>query len=92
MNAEEIHVGTLVVQPSRPDWGPGKVVKVADNRVYVVWRDLPDREAKLMVASSVMRAPEQADPILDNLPPLREKDGKLVLPAARITLKHAVYS
>jgi hypothetical protein len=90
MNTEAMHVGSLVVQPSRPAWGPGKVVKIAENRVYVVWRDLPDREAKLMVASSVKRAPEQTDPILDNLPPLREKDGKLVLPAARITLKQAV--
>jgi hypothetical protein len=86
----ELHVGTLVVQPTRPEWGPGKVVKVDGNRAYVVWRDLPDREAKTMVTSSLQRAPDQEDDILDNLPPLVEKDGKLLLPKARITFKQAV--
>jgi hypothetical protein len=90
MNSQPLEVGTLVVQPARPEWGPGKVVRVDGNRAYVVWRDLPDREAKTMVTSSLQRAPDQEDDILDNLPPLVEKDGKLMLPKARITFKQAV--
>jgi hypothetical protein len=28
MPPENWHVGTLVIQPNRPEWGPGKIVKV----------------------------------------------------------------
>jgi len=87
---ESLQVGTLVINPLMPDWGPGKVVRVDSNRVHVVWRDLPDRAAKLMVTSAVQRAPDQHDDILDNLPPLVEKEGKLLLPKARVTFKQAV--
>lgn len=87
---ESLQVGTLVINPAVPEWGPGKVVKVDSNRVHVVWRDLPDRAAKVMVTSSVQRATDQNDDILDNLPPLVEKEGKLLLPKARVTFKQAV--
>jgi hypothetical protein len=90
MSSESLSVGTLVIQTAKPEWGPGKVVKSDGDCVYVVWRDLPDQEAKKMVCSFLTRAPEQSDDILDNLPPLREKDGKLILPAARITFQQAV--
>ncbi len=92
MNSPALQVGTLVVQPTRPEWGSGKVVKVDGTRAYVVWRDVPDREAKTMIASFLQRAPDQEDDILDNLPPLVEKDGKLLLPKARITFKQAVHT
>lgn len=87
---ESLQLGTLVISPAKPEWGPGKVVKVDSNRVHVVWRDLPDRAAKLMVTSAVQRAPDQHDDILDNLPPLVEKEGKLLLPKARVTFKQAL--
>ena len=90
MPPENWHVGTLVIQPNRPEWGPGKIVKVVDQRVYVVWRDLPDREAKAMRGSSLTRSPNQQDDLLDNLPPLVEKEGKLLLPKERVTFKQAV--
>lgn len=87
---ESLHVGTLVINPLMPDWGPGKIVKSESNRVHVVWRDLSDRAARIMVTSAVQRAADQHDDILDNLPPLVEKDGKLLLPKARVTFKQAV--
>lgn len=90
MSSNSLEVGTLVINPSKPEWGPGKVVKLASQRVYVVWRDLPDREAKAMVPSALKRAPDQGDPILNNLPPLVEKDGKLLLPKNRVTFDQAL--
>lgn len=92
MTVETLQVGTLVNQPKKPEWGPGKVVKLDGQRAHVVWRDLPEREAKIMVTSVLQRAEEQTDPVLDNLPPLREEDGKLVLPRERITFEQAVDS
>jgi hypothetical protein len=83
-------VGTLVVHPKLPEWGPGKIVKVGPDRLYVVWRDLPDREAKVMLPSAVQRAADQHDSVLENLPPLIEKDGKLALPSRRVTFEQAV--
>lgn len=90
MNSDEFRVGDLVDHPLKVEWGPGKIVKIVPERVYVVWRDLPGREAKLLVTSAVRRAADQRDAILDNLPPLVEKDGKLVLPKDRITFQQAV--
>lgn len=83
-------VGTLVHHPKMKEWGPGKVVKIDAERVHVVWRDVPDREAKVMLRSAVERAPDQHDEVLENLPPLVEKDGRLSLPTRRITLAQAV--
>jgi len=85
-----LQVGTLVVNRTQPAWGPGKIVKISPDRVHVLWRDLPDRRAKVMVASAVERATEQQDPVLDNLPPLVENDGRLLLPRERLTFQQAV--
>jgi hypothetical protein len=90
MSSDEWQIGTLVVNPAKPVWGPGKVVKIVPGRVYVVWRDLPEREAKLMVTSALQRAVGQNDPVLDNLPPLIEKDGRPALPKDRVTFEQAV--
>jgi len=90
MNSDAWKIGDLVVHPIKPEWGPGKIVKVLPERVYVVWRDLPDREAKQLITSAVRLAADQHDAVLDNLPPLVEKDGKLVLPTERITFLQAV--
>lgn len=83
-------VGSLVEHPNRPQWGPGKVVKVVSERLYIVWRDLPDREAKKLISSAVILAENQHDPVLDNLPPLVEKDGELMLPARRVPFQDAL--
>src|SRR5438046_424220 len=90
MSLDLLQVGSLVVNPSRPEWGPGKVVKIAPERVHVVWRDLAANEAKVMVSAALRLAPDQRDEILENLPPLVEKDGKLQLPKNRTTFDQAV--
>ena len=64
MNSDEWEVGDLVVHPLKPEWGPGKIVKIVPERVYVVWRDLPGREAKLLVTSAVRQAADQRDAVL----------------------------
>ncbi|QNN21756.1 DUF3553 domain-containing protein [Planctomycetales bacterium ZRK34] len=92
MSENKYELGMIVVHPARPKWGPGKVVRVEYDKVHVIWRDLPEQEAKKIVSSVVplTLAPIQHDPILDNLPPLVEEDGTLKLPAERLTVKQAV--
>ncbi|MFN7949910.1 MAG: hypothetical protein U0Z53_31470 [Blastocatellia bacterium] len=90
MNPNGWQAGTLVESPARPEWGPGKIVRVVPERVYVIWRDRPGREAKAIVTSALRLAADQHDPVLDHLPPLIEKDGKLMLPTERITFQQAV--
>ncbi len=92
MLPREWQIGEVVTHPNRPDWGPGKIVRVEANRIHVVWRDLPDRAAKKIVptAISLERAADQSDPVLDNLPPLVERKGELFLPAERVSFQQAV--
>jgi hypothetical protein len=92
MASEPLHVGTLVIHPKKSEWGPGKVIKLDGQRAHVVWRDLSDREAKVMVTSVLELAHDQSDPILDNLPPLAEKDGRMLLPKNRVIFDQAVAS
>lgn len=92
MAEQKLQVGMFVVHPKRPEWGPGKVVKTALGTVYVVWRDLPDREAKsfnLSVAPLEL-AEDQHDEVLDNLPPVVEVGGKPMLPKERIPFARTV--
>lgn len=81
----------IVNHPTRHDWGPGKVIAVHGEKIHVIFRDFPGREAKVLTTKSVTleKAEIQSDPILDNLPPLKEKKGKYLLPRKRITLKQA---
>jgi hypothetical protein len=85
-------VGMIVEHPIKPEWGPGKVVAVHGDKVHIVFRDLPDREAKIIQTNivSLIESTNQNDPILDNLPPLSEEKGKYVLPRKRITVTQAI--
>lgn len=80
--------GMLVENTVRPQWGPGKIVQV-DDHLHIIFRDLEQEMAKKYpLDSSVLRlALAQSDPILDNLPPLREKSGYWALPAKRLSLE-----
>jgi hypothetical protein len=81
--------GNLVENTGRPDWGPGKIVHIAGDNLYVLFRDLEESKAKKLKANTpaLRLAASQSDSILDNLPPLTEKKGEWVLPGNRLTLK-----
>ena len=84
--------GMLVTHPRCPEWGPGKVVYVDGARVHVVFRDVSEREAKVIGVDhvSLEKADVQTDPVLDNLPPLRQEGGKWVLTRQRLALNDAL--
>jgi hypothetical protein len=81
--------GMLVENSHRPGWGPGKIVHISGGRLHVVFRDLEEDMAKLFDSNfpALRPAAQQADPILDNLPPLTEEMGRWVLPAKRYTFE-----
>jgi uncharacterized protein DUF3553 len=81
--------GALVENIGRPDWGLGKIVHIVGDNLYVLFRDLEESKAKKLKANTpaLRLAASQSDPILDNLPPLAEKNGDWVLPGNRLTLK-----
>jgi hypothetical protein len=87
-------VGMIVEHPTRPDWGPGKVLAVEHERITVYWRDL--RESKAGDAVKVMNinaiplsvAASQSDPWLDHLP--RFENGGLRMTKRRLTFAEAL--
>ena len=87
-------VGMIVEHPTKHEWGPGKVVAVHGDKVHIVFRDVPGREAKIIGTKfvSLLKSENQNDPILNNLPPLSEEQGKYVLPRQRITVPQAIES
>jgi hypothetical protein len=80
--------GTLVENEGAPQWGPGKIVHIAGDNLYIFFRDIEGKEAKKFKADSpaLRITASQSDPILDNLPPLVEKGGGWVVPGKRLTL------
>jgi hypothetical protein len=82
-------VGTLVHNPSKPEWGPGKAVHIHDALVHVVFRDSDDADARRFRAGHLVVAEQQQDDILDNLPPLVEKNGAFRLPGRRVSVEQA---
>lgn len=78
-------VGSLVENPLKPEWGPGKVAHTRGDTLFVFFRDLPGERARRFRADALRLAASQSDPILDNLPPFVEKNGDIVISAARIT-------
>jgi hypothetical protein len=88
-------VGMIVEHPNRPEWGPGKVVAVGDDRVHVMFRDEREPKAKaILPALMPLRiAAVQSDEFLDQLPPAAyDGDGwvltrkqKAKMPAADLT-------
>lgn len=89
MAGTELRLGTLVEHPARPEWGPGRVVRVHGDRVEVFFRDHEDSAAKKFPAELLRVCAVQADPVLDNLPELVECGGKLALTRDRITVAQA---
>ncbi len=46
MGDQKIDAGSLVENTLKPDWGPGKAVHANEEYIFVIFRDLPHREAK----------------------------------------------
>src|SRR3569832_1364535 len=63
----EISVGALVINPARPDWGLGKVIKLETQRAYVIWRNVLDHHPKTMIPSALILAKAQSDPYLESV-------------------------
>src|SRR4051812_5082297 len=84
--------GMLVENSGAKKWGPGKVVHISGDNLHIIFRDLQEDRAKIFQSSSpaLRAAKQQSDPILDNLPPLKEKAGHWVLPTRRLTLDSVV--
>jgi hypothetical protein len=85
-------VGMIVEHSTEHGWGPGKVIAVRDEKVHVVFRDVSGREAKTFPVNTnfLTESVTQNDPILSNIPPLKEENGKFVLPRERITVPQAI--
>src|SRR5437016_499099 len=81
-------VGTLVENIGAPQWGPGKIVHIAGDHLHILFRDIEGNVAKKLRADTpaLRLAASQSDPILDNLPPLVEKNGDWVVLGKSLTL------
>ncbi|WP_243439390.1 hypothetical protein [Fundidesulfovibrio soli] len=91
MPPSKLREGQLVQNPKTPSLGPGKVVAVAGDIIHVIWRDANEQQSALKYRQETLVLAEiQSDPILDNLPPLREVAGKWLLPAKRLMVADAV--
>lgn len=86
--------GTLVELPPKPDFGPGKVLKIRGGKIYVFFRNQPSQEALVFKLDNnqLTTAAVQSDPVLDNLPPFEQPNGSLKLPgkSKRWTLQRTI--
>ncbi len=86
----EFRAGMIVIIEGKPQWGPGKIVhSSADGYLHIVFRDLEEQMARKFKngASAIQLAPSQTDAILDNLPPLIERNGLWAFPKKRYSLE-----
>lgn len=62
-------VGMLIVHPARPEWGPGKVLKVSGNKVDIAFKYLPAGEIKKFCVdiAGLVAAEDQLDPAFDQV-------------------------
>ncbi|MFC1696132.1 DUF3553 domain-containing protein [Pseudomonadota bacterium] len=69
--ANKHEIGEYVVNPNKPDWGPGIVLDVSGSVVTVYFRDALKRPVRKIDTSIVELQPASisSDPVLDNLPP-----------------------
>jgi hypothetical protein len=87
----EFREGMNVEVAKNPGWGPGKIVHISNQHLHIIFRDLDGKEARVFTldASAFNIAALQSDSILDNLPPLSEKDGHWHLSVSRISFAAA---
>lgn len=82
---QEFTVGLLVEHPQRPQWGPGRIVAVAEDRIHLFFRDDLEEKAKVILTEFVaLRVlEEQADSVLDSLPPAKFDGRDWILPKTK---------
>ena len=90
--ASSYKIGMLVEHPSRPQWGPGKVVAMGEGRIYVYFRDELEKKAKTLLTTIVSPkiADSQTDAVLDLLPPATYDGAAYMLPKNYMKLMHLV--
>lgn len=71
MKTEALNQGDLVEHPKKPEWGLGKVLTVEGDVVKVHFKEDSERDYRAIRTDVVdlIKADQQSDPILDNLPP-----------------------
>ena len=77
---EGLNPGDTVTNPLKPDWGPGRVIALERNLVFVFFRDRPVPEVIRMKEEGL--TPAEPDPVLDALPAFVARDGHYAVPAA----------
>lgn len=89
---DRLRENMIVIHPNRPEWGPGRIIHIVGQIAHVVFRDLPEKQAKAIRTDVIQLqlAPKQQDDILDNLPPLVARGERFELPAERLTAQHAI--
>ena len=75
-----LNPGDTVTNPLKPDWGPGRVIALERNLVFVFFRDRPVPEVIRMKEAGLV--PAEPDPVLDALPAFPARDGGYAVPAA----------
>jgi hypothetical protein len=85
-------IGMLVEHPSRPQWGPGKVIALGEGKIYVYFRDELEKKAKTLITTVVapLIREEQSDAVLDLLPPATHDGVSYMLPKNYMKLMHLV--
>ena len=68
---DEIKIGSVVLNPKQPAWGPGKVLYLQGGNAKIFFRDDEDKEIRNLKLDKLplALAPEQRDEALDSLPP-----------------------
>ena len=82
MTKPSYKVGMLVEHPNRPEWGPGKIVAVADDRIFVYFRDALEKKAKAILTTLVtpVVAENQTDAVMDLMPAAVQDGADWMLP------------
>lgn len=70
---EGLNPGDYVTNPLKPEWGPGRVVELKRDVVFVFFRDRPGKEVIRMKQSGLN--PTEPDPELEAIPGFVEKNG-----------------
>ena len=83
MTEAQLSIGSIVLHPARPDWGPGKVLEIlSGGHLVIYFRDLPEvKPSDAVKTISTLHVPmamadHQSDPLLDHLPSYEKKRFK----------------